>query len=183
MAASAGPGAGRACGGRRRRCRDRLSGPAGSELTAARRAAHRFAATGEAQLRLLPSAVGGRAKRVLVLARPDVDLDDVAGLRRAPSARARRVDKPQGRSTRDTARRAESLVTQVSQAGRAGRLLPLAQLEPGHAQLLAEDLTEAVADLAVLAAGLTRRSRERSVTVRDPQVPPGGSRSSSEKPE
>lgn len=139
--------------------------PTRSELTAARRAAHRYAATGEAQLTLLPSVAAGRTQRVLVLARPDVDLGDVAMLRRAVAAPTKKVDKPQGQGTKDTARRAESLLTQLSHATRAAQLLPVAQIEPGHAKLLAEDLTEVVAGLANLAADLTRRSRQHTPTA------------------
>ncbi len=67
--------------------------PTKSEITAARRAAHRYAATGQAQLTLLPSVAAGRKHRVLVLARPDVDLDDVQELRRAVAAPAKRAAK------------------------------------------------------------------------------------------
>lgn len=113
---------------------------------------------------------------------PGVDLDDVEAVRRAVAAPPRKIQNHKG-VTQDTARRAECLVTQVSQAARAARLLPLAQLESAHAKLLAEDLIEAVADLAVLAAGLTRRSREHLPTVRDDHAPPAGGRRRSEKPE
>ena len=140
--------------------------PTRSEMSAARRAAHRYAATGEAQEAVLSTVVDGTARRVLVLARPEVDLHDVSALRRSVAKRARELDKPQGQNTKDTARRAESLLTQVVQSARAGRLLPVMQIEPAHARLLAEDLTEAVADLAVLAASLTRRSRQGLPTVR-----------------
>lgn len=37
--------------------------PTRSEITAARRAAHRYAATGEAQVTILPYVVGGQSKR------------------------------------------------------------------------------------------------------------------------
>lgn len=140
--------------------------PTKSEITAARRAAHRYAATGQAQLTLLPFGAPGRMYRVLVLARPDVDLDDFPVLRQAVAATARKAAKPQGAGTRDTARRAESLLTQVSHATRAARLLPVAQIEPAHAKLLAEDLTEVVAGLATLAADLMRRSRQHVPTAR-----------------
>ena len=140
--------------------------PTRSEITAARRAAHRYVATGQAQEATLSAVVGGQARHVLVLARPDVDLQDVSALRRSLAHRVRRLDKPQGQGTKDTARRAETLLTQVSQSARACRLLPLAQIEPAHARLLAQDLTEAVADLAVLAADLTRRSRQTDTTIR-----------------
>ena len=36
----------------------------------------------------------------------------------------------------------------MSHATRAARLLPVGQIEPAHAKLLAEDLTEMVAELA-----------------------------------
>jgi hypothetical protein len=55
----------------------------------------------------------------------------------------------------------------VSQSARAAQLLPVAQIEPAHAKLLAEDLTEAVGALAALAAELTRRSRQHTPTMRD----------------
>jgi hypothetical protein len=140
--------------------------PTKSEITAARRAAHRKAATGQAHSILLPSATAGRKYRVLVLARPDVHLDDVRELRQALAAPARKAAKPQGPGTKDTARRAESLLTQVSHATRAARLLPVNQIEPAHAKLLAEDLTEVVAGLATLAADLIRRSRQHIPTDR-----------------
>ena len=140
--------------------------PTKSEITAARRAAHRYAATGQAQLTLLPSVAAGRKYRVLVLARPDVDLDDVPVLRQAVAATARKAAKPQGKGVKDTARRAESLLTQVSHATRAARLLPVEQIEPAHAKLLAEDLTEVVAGLATMAADLIRRSRQHTPTTR-----------------
>ena len=85
--------------------------PTKSEITAARRAARRYAATGQAQLTLLPSAVAGRKYRVLVLARPDVDLDDVQELRQTVTAPARKAVRPHGAGPKDTARRAESLLT------------------------------------------------------------------------
>ena len=140
--------------------------PTRSEMSAARRAAHRFAATGEAQVAVVPTVVAGSKRLVLVLTRPEVDLDDVAMLRRSTAAPPRKPGKPQGSGTRDTARRAESLLTQVSQASRAAGLLPVAQIEPAHAKLLAEDLVEVVAVLAVFAADLTRRSRQHTPTVR-----------------
>ena len=146
--------------------------PTRSEITAARRAAHRYVATGQAQEATLSAVVGGQARQVLVLARLDVDLQDVSALRRSLAQRVRTLDKPQGQGTKDTARRAETLLTQVSLSARAGRLLPLAQIEPAHARLLAQDLTEAVADLAVLAADLTRRSRQTDTTIRtEPPAP------------
>ena len=131
--------------------------PTRSEFSAARRAAHRFAAAGEAELTLLPLVVAGHSKRISVLTRPEIDLDDIGALRRSVTAQIRKAGKPQGQGTKDTARRAESMLTQVSQAGRAARLLPVDQVERGHAKLLAEDLTEAIAGLAVLAADLTQR--------------------------
>ena len=147
--------------------------PTKSEITAARRAARRYAATGQAQLTLLPSVAAGRKYRVLVLARPDVDLDDVQELRQAVAAPARKAAKPQGAGRKDTARRAESLLTQVSHATRAARLLPVNQIEPAHAKLLAEDLTEVVAGLATLAADLTRRSRQHTPTPAPTKAPVG----------
>ncbi|HEY5846368.1 MAG TPA: hypothetical protein VIT42_06225 [Microlunatus sp.] len=126
----------------------------------------RYAATGQAQLTLLPSVAAGRKYRVLVLARPDVALDDVPVLRQAVAATAGKAAKPQGQGVKDTARRAESLLTQLSHATRAARLLPVPQIEPAHAKLLAEDLTEVVAGLATLAADLIRRSREHIPTAR-----------------
>lgn len=140
--------------------------PTRSEMSAARRAAHRYAATGEAQEAMLSAVVNGSARRVLTLARPEVDLQDVSALRRSMAAQARRLEKPQGQKTRDAAHRAERLLTQVVQSARSSRLFPLDQIEPAHARLLAEDLTEAVADLAVLAAELTRRSRQGLPTER-----------------
>ncbi len=140
--------------------------PTKSEITAARRAAHRYAASGQAQLTLLPSVAAGRKYRVLVLARPDVDLDDVSALRQATATPGKKAAKAQGDGVRDTARRAESLLTQVSHATRAARLLPVNHIEPAHAKLLAEDLTEVVAGLATLAADLTRRSRQHTPTAR-----------------
>ncbi|MDN5762474.1 MAG: hypothetical protein L0H41_09185, partial [Microlunatus sp.] len=83
------------------------------------------------------------------------------------AAEAKKASKPTGQGTKDTARRVERLLTQVSQPARAARLLPVDQIEPAHARLLAEDLTEAVADLAGLAAALTRRSRQHTPTARD----------------
>lgn len=138
-----------------------------SEITAARRAAHRDAAAGEAQVTVIPSVVAGNTRRILVLARPEIDLDDMGALRRSVAAQSRKAEKPQGQGTKDTARRAESLLTQVSQSSRAARLLPVDRIEPAHAKLLAEDLTEAVAGLAVLAADLTRRSRQHTATAQD----------------
>jgi hypothetical protein len=140
--------------------------PTKSEITAARRAAHRYAATGQAQMTLLPSVAAGRKYRILVLARPDVDLDDVPVLRQAVASTARKSAKPKGPGVKDTARRAESLLTQVSHATRAARLLPIEQIEPAHAKLLAEDLTEVVAGLATVAADLIRRSRQHTPTAR-----------------
>ena len=140
--------------------------PTRAEITAARRAAHRYAATGQAQLTLLPSIAAGRKNRVLVLARPDVDLDDVLALRQTVAAPTKKAAKPQGQGVKDTPRRAESLLTQVSHATRAARLLPVSQIEPAHAKLLAEDLTEVVAGLATLAADLIHRSRQHSPTER-----------------
>lgn len=134
--------------------------PTRSEMSAARRAAHRYAATGEAQEAMLSTVVDGTARRVLVLARPGVDLHNVSALRRSVAKTARQLDNPQGQKSKDTVQRAERLLAQVVQSARAGRVLPVMQIEPAHARLLAEDLTEAVADLAALAAALTRRSRQ-----------------------
>lgn len=79
---------------------------------------------------------GGKQEAGPVLARPEFDLRDVAALRQSVAARSRRAEKPKGPGTKDTARRAESLLTQVSQSARAARLLPVDQIEPAHANLL-----------------------------------------------
>ena len=103
-----------------------------------------------------------------MLARPDVNLDDVQDCdKRSPRAPGKR--QAAGAGTKYTARRAESLLTQVSHAARAARLLPINQIEPAHAKLLAEDLTEVLASLATLAADLTRRSRQHTPTARPDQ--------------
>lgn len=103
---------------------------------------------------------------MLVIARPGVDLNDNAALRRV-TARSRQADKPQGRLTKDMAQHVESLLTKVGSAARAARIVPVDHIEPAHARLLAEDLTESVADLTVLAADLIRRSRQQTATRRE----------------
>lgn len=137
--------------------------PTRSELQASRRAAHRYAAGSDAQVALLPTTVGSRARRVLVIARPGVQIDDLVALRRL-TAQSRQPEKPQGRRTRDKAQHAESLVAKVHQAARSARLIPVEQIEPAHARLLAEDLVESVSTLTTLAAELIRRSRQKSPT-------------------
>lgn len=141
--------------------------PTRSELSAARRAAHRYAATGEAQVTtLLATIAGGHTAQVLVLAEPGVDLTDVTTLRRKVAANSRAIDKPQGQDTKDTAARVERMLSQIHAVSRSAPLLPLDQIAPAHAKLLAEDLTEALANLAVLAANLTRRSRQHPISAR-----------------
>ena len=139
--------------------------PTRSERHASCRAAHRYVAGSDAQILLLPASSGARARRVLVIARAGVDLNDYAALRRV-TARSRQPDKPQGRLTKDVAQHVESLLTKVASAARAARIVPVDQIEPAHARLLAEDLTESVADLTVLAADLVRRSRQQTATRR-----------------
>lgn len=52
------------------------------------------------------------------------------------------------------------MLSHLHAASRTAPLLPLDHIEPAHAKLLAEDLTAALANLAVLAAELTRRARQ-----------------------
>ena len=138
-----------------------------SEITAARRPPP-LPATGQSSVN--GAALRGRLTQVSgpVLARPDVNLDDVQDCdKRSPRAPGKR--QAAGAGTKYTARRAESLLTQVSHAARAARLLPINQIEPADAKLLAEDLTEVLASLATLAANLTRRSRQHTSTARPHQ--------------
>ena len=55
----------------------------------------------QAQLTLLPSVVAGRKKKVLVLARPEIDLGDV-GPRRPVAAQTKKAGKPQGQGQPET---------------------------------------------------------------------------------
>lgn len=140
--------------------------PTRSELMAARRASRRFAAGSDAQVAILPAVVDTGTRRILVIARPGVDLDDFASLRRVVAA-SRQPDKPQGRLTKNTSMHVESMLTKVSQAARSARLIPVEQIEPAHAKLLAEDLIESVSDLTTLATDLIRRSRQNVTTQRE----------------
>lgn len=138
--------------------------PTKSEITAARRAARRYRASPDDL-----AALRGR--------RPQVSVPGAGSPRRRPRRRpvtassGRRDCRESGQALRVRASRTlpagpESLLTQVSHATRAAQLLPVSQLEPAHAKLLAEDLTEVVAGLATLAANLIRRSRQHIPTDR-----------------
>lgn len=128
--------------------------PTRSELSAARRAANTYAASSNVQALLAPATRSdGRSIRVLLLARPDADLDDAdrlhaiaSGLEAAPRRRGRRSQS------------IESLIAAAVKASHAGRRVDIGSLDPGHAQTLADELTEAMHDFRRLRDRLQRRA-------------------------
>jgi hypothetical protein len=124
-------------------------------LGASRRAAHSYVTTGNAQLLHVPATrPDGRSVRVLLLARPDADLDDTegrhaiaSGLDAAPRRRGRRH---QG---------SESLASAVVKASHSARRIDLTELDHEHAQILSDDLEAALNDLGRLRGRLQRLGR------------------------
>ena len=132
--------------------------PTRSELSASRRAAHSYATTSNGQVLHVPATrPDGRSVRVLLLARPDAELDDTerlhaiaSGLDAAPRRRGRRQ---QG---------IESLASTVVKASHSARRVDLTELDHEHAQILSDDLRAALNGLGQLRGRLQRLGRAMS---------------------
>ncbi|HET9646994.1 MAG TPA: hypothetical protein VFP34_02040 [Microlunatus sp.] len=125
--------------------------PTRAEITAARRAAGSYARSGQATTFYVSS---GRA-RVLMLARPDADVER-QGLR---DVAAWRKHQPRRGAPRSDQRVLATLTTHVVAAGRAARLIDIAKVSPANAAGFADDLDDAMKELARLRARLRRRAQ------------------------
>lgn len=119
-------------------------------MSAARRAATRYAAASNVQLlRIPPELVGSSHRPILILARADADLGDsdrlFAVATGEPSASV-----IQGDVARGVAQRAEALATTLTRAGTTARRLRTSQLEPEYAAVLADEIAGVLPDLMSL---------------------------------
>jgi hypothetical protein len=132
--------------------------PTRAELTAARRAAHGFAALGRARVHYVPGAddddnAGDR--RYLVLARPNVIMNDVR-LRGLGVAGRNAAGRKSGHNHAQTAR---NLRRSLRNASVGGRLIQAEALDNKSAGDLATTLADALTELRRLERRLNRRIR------------------------
>jgi hypothetical protein len=134
-----------------------------AELAAARRAAHRYAATAQVRFIRVPAPAGsGGIRTIPLLARLDADLDDIERLS-ALAAGTIASGPSHRRSGRTAGERTASAVSAVTTAARRARRLPVARLDPDRAAGLADELASALAGLH----DLERRLRAAADRGRD----------------
>lgn len=126
-----------------------------SELVAARRAAHSFAAAGHGRLAHVPVAgQGNRFRLALVRVDAEVTSEDLAAA--VVPADATNASYDERTLHTDAARR---LVETVKEAAAQARHLEASQVSPADRAELAASLSTALADLTKLRRRLARRSR------------------------
>lgn len=133
-----------------------------AELSAARRAANRYAQTAQVRLIRIPAPAGsGGIRTVPLLARLDADLDDIGRLSAIASGTIA-VDTGRRRAGGRPVDRTAALVAAVSTAGRRSRRLAVTRLDADRAAGLADELAAALDELQDLERrlrGATGRSR------------------------
>lgn len=130
--------------------------PTRSELTAARRSAHSYAAGSNIRLLHVSAADGGATRRFLLLARADADLSNDE---RLEAIAVGREALPRRRGPAHEPQVIENLMAAIVKASQSARRVDVSRLEPGHAQDLAAELTEAIRGFRRLQGRLHRRSR------------------------
>ncbi len=132
-----------------------------AELTAARRAANRYAVAAKVRIIRVPEPAGsGGIRTIPLLARLDANLDDVERL----NAIAAGTIAGQGhrrRASGDVGERAAKVVSTVATAARRTRRLPVAKLDADRAAALADELAGALAVLHDLEQRLRTASTEK----------------------
>lgn len=136
-----------------------------AELTAARRAANRYAAASSISVVRIPAPGGGPIRTIPLLARADADLSDIERLTAIASGRIAGTAR-RGRVRTSAAVRAQGLVTATGTAARQARRLKTGKFDPAYAAQLAADLAEALPHLQALEERLRRRG-EAPTPVRD----------------
>ena len=118
-----------------------------AELTAARRAANRYAAASRIRMVRVPAPSGsGGIRTIPLLARSDADLGDIERLTAIASGKIA-AGPHRGRPTKSAGQRAEALVATVTKAARGTHPLRTGRLDPQLATALADDLAEALSAL------------------------------------
>lgn len=134
-----------------------------AELTAARRAANRYAVTAKVRIIRVPEPAGRGIRTIPLLARQDANLTDIERLSAIASGAI--ATGPGRRRTRGAAtERATALVDTVSTAARRARRLPVTKLDTGRALALADELAIAVSELQQL-EGRLRATAEKELPV------------------
>jgi hypothetical protein len=132
-----------------------------AELTAARRAANRYAVAAKVRIIRVPEPAGsGGIRTIPILARLDADLDDVERLS-AIAAGTIATGGGRRRTSGDVGERATSLVGTVATAARRARRLPVAKLDADRAASLADELSSALSLLHDLEKRLQTASIEK----------------------
>ena len=133
-----------------------------AELTAARRAANRYAVAAKVRIIRVPEPAGsGGIRTIPLLARLDANLDDVE---RLSAIAAGTIPDGVGRRRRtggDVGVRATTLVTTVGTAARRARRLHVAKLDVDRAAALADELAGALSELHDLEQRLRTASIEK----------------------
>jgi len=145
------------------------------ELTAARRAANRYAAASRIRMVRVPAPAGsGGIRTIPLLARSDADLGDIERLTAIASGKMA-AGPHRGRPTKSAGQRAEALVATVSKAGRAAHPLRTGRIDRELAATLADELSGALAGLQDLEQRLRLRGeRTRQASgVAAAEAPPG----------
>lgn len=134
--------------------------PTRSERQAAYRAARTLANRGGAQTIHAQVFIDGCRRRVLLLARPDVDVTDSELLARVAAYRPRiRPVVPAHRGAGpDVAQRLDALVGRLTRAAFTASRIDGEALDPEHAAVLAVELSAALGPLVDLRARLRHRA-------------------------
>lgn len=120
-----------------------------TELSAARRAANRYAAASSISVVRIPAPGGGPIRTIPLLARADADLSDIERLTAIASGRIAGTAR-RGRVRTPTAVRAQSLVAAVGTAAHQARQVRPGRFDPPYAAQLAAELAEALPHLQEL---------------------------------
>ena len=141
-----------------------------AELTAARRAANRYAAASRIRMVRVPAPAGsGGVRTIPLLARSDADLGDIERLTAIASGKIA-AGAHRGRPTKSAGQRAESLVATVTKAARGTQPLRTGRLDRQLATALADDLAEALPALQDLHRRLRLRGDGRRSSTKVPET-------------
>ncbi|GAA3689643.1 hypothetical protein GCM10022204_00380 [Microlunatus aurantiacus] len=129
-----------------------------AELTAARRAANRYAAASAISVVRIPAPGGGPIRTIPLLARADADLSDIGRLTAIASGRIAGTAR-RGRVRTSAPVRAQAMTTAVGTAARQARRLKTGKFDPQYAAQLADELAGALPHLHELEQRLRHRGQ------------------------
>ena len=141
-----------------------------AELAAARKAANRYAVAAKVRLIRVPEPAGRGIRTIPLLARQDANLTDIERLTAIASG-AIATEPGRRRPRRTPAERATTLVDAVTTAAHRARRLPVARLDAGRADALAEELAAALDELRELEGRLRTAADKPEKPANDQKSP------------